>query len=103
MSLPNGATTLTKQDLEGSSFVKQGARILAAEPIATNSDGQSPYGFALSLLMSDGSGLFIYPNSDGPTQSDDDIADWEVFTPHGRCLEVGPGMRWSYIDARKPD
>jgi len=99
-SLPGGAQPVSKAQLETSSFVKQGARILAADPILYASASHSHTGFALVLLLSDGSTFFICPSLDDPVQEDDVVSDWEVFTPHERCIEVGPGLQWSYVDTR---
>ena len=97
---PSRTNPLSKQQLEASRFVKQGARILAADPILYTSGSHAHSGFALALLLSDGSSFFICPNLDDPIQEDDDLSDWEVFTPHERCIEVGPGVKWSYVNTR---
>lgn len=91
-----GTEPLTKERLETAGFVKQGARILAADVVVFPS---ARAGFALTLVLSDGSRFLIRPNLDDPIQ-DDDPADWEVFTPYDRCIEVGPGLQWAYVDTR---
>lgn len=93
--------SLTKEDLETSSFVRQGARILAAEPILYTSGSDAAAGFALSLLLSDGTSFFLCPNLDSPIQEEEPLCDWEVFTLYERCLEVGPGLQWAYVDTRE--
>jgi len=97
-SLPDGIQPVSKQRLETSSFVKQGARILAADPIVYASASHAHTGFALVLFLSDGATFFICPSLDDPVQEDDGVSDWEVFTPHQRCIEVGPGVQWSYVN-----
>jgi hypothetical protein len=66
-------------------------------------------GFGLSLSLSDRSTLVILPapppssvEDEGEAVEGDDIADWEIFTPHDRYLRVGPGPRWSYLESNKP-
>jgi hypothetical protein len=94
------STPVSKQQLETSNFVKQGARILALDPILFSPGPHSRSGFALALLLSDGSSLSICPNLDEPVDESDDVADWEVFTPYERCIEVGPGLQWAYVNTR---
>lgn len=93
-------TPVSKQELETSAFVKQGARILALDAILFSSGPHSRPGFALTLLLSDGSSFSIRPNLDEPVDETDDVADWEVFTPYERCIEVGPGLQWAYVNTR---
>jgi hypothetical protein len=35
-----------------------------------------------------------------PTSDDNDLPDWELFTPEQRTLQVGPGITWSYGQSR---
>ncbi|MGI0484691.1 hypothetical protein ACN4EK_04580 [Pantanalinema rosaneae CENA516] len=35
-----------------------------------------------------------------PTSDDNDLPDWELFTPEQRVLQVGPGVTWSYGQSR---
>lgn len=35
-----------------------------------------------------------------PTSDDNDLPDWEIFTPEQRVLQVGPGITWSYGQSR---
>ena len=60
-------------------------------------------GFRLNLLLSDGSLIVIIPTFTdlevGTGEMDDlmvDPPDWELFTPYGMYLKVGPGFVWSY-------
>jgi len=66
-------------------------------------------GFGLTLVLSDRSTLIILPAPPSPSDEGeekmlvgDDLADWEVFTPHDRYLRVGPGQRWSYRESNRP-
>jgi hypothetical protein len=57
-------------------------------------------GFALDLMLSDRSTFFMVPTPLDPVEElseEDPVADWELFTPHGRYLRVGPGLHWSYL------
>jgi hypothetical protein len=58
-------------------------------------------GFILSLAMSDGASFQITPQSILSGESEHDLADWELSTPHERLLQVGPGLEWSYLSTRR--
>lgn len=57
-------------------------------------------GFGLFLAFTDGARVVIRPDvSDLIAEVDPELprlADWELFTPSGRVLRVGPGANWSY-------
>jgi hypothetical protein len=94
----NGFKHLTELELEASNFVQRGANIVCVYAVPYALVDASPSGCGLSLLLSDGSSLLIMPESTedaGPTE--DDIADWELFTPYQRYLRVGPRMKWAYL------
>lgn len=91
---------ISKQPIKTGKFVKQGARIVMADPILCSAAHGSCSGFALAILLSDGSSLLVRPDIDEPMNESDDIADWEVFTPYERCVQVGPGLRWAYVNTR---
>ena len=83
---------LDVKDLESGEFIRPGAALVDATAIPT------PLGFALLLSFSDGSVLRIVPSpSRGDEDGDEEVADWEVFTPHDRYLRAGPGLRWAYL------
>jgi hypothetical protein len=91
---PNRATKLDTKEIESGEYVKPGSLILRATVV------QKATGFGLELNLSDDSMLLILPVSTKAEESDDDeVADWEVFTPYNRYLRVGPGNRWSYLDS----
>jgi len=96
----NGGRAITKEQVESGTLVKDGAYILAAEPIPMESGGGYCIGIALRLLLSDGCEFFIRPAANRGANADDGPADWEIFTPHDRFLKTGPGYRWSYLDSR---
>jgi hypothetical protein len=68
------------------------------------------FGFRLNLLLSDGSVIVVIPTFThlevGTGEMDDlmvDPPDWELFTPYGMCLKVGPGFVWSYQPSDEAD
>jgi len=65
---------------------------LAAGAVLFSSGPRARARFALTVLLSDGASLFVRPNLDEAIDEGDQVADWEVFTPYERCLEVGPGL-----------
>jgi hypothetical protein len=98
----DGAKRLTTEQIEGHQLIEPGSRIVAATATAAES-GSISTAFNCSLLLSDGSSLLIVPEKDSDNDFDDvtdDVADWEVFTPHERYLRVGPGRNWSYLPSR---
>lgn len=98
----DGAKRLTTEQIEGRQLIEPGARIVSATATAAGSESIAT-AFSCSLLLSDGSSLLIVPESDADNDFDDvtdDVADWEVFTPHERYLRVGPGRNWSYLPSR---
>jgi hypothetical protein len=99
--LPDDLKPITKQDVETSDLVQRGARIVFAEAVMMGPPQTSVFGFGLSVLLSDGSSLLIVPEAvEQPQSQDEELADWEVFTPHDRYLRVGPGAHWSYLPSR---
>jgi hypothetical protein len=100
IGIPDGFNSLSTEQIESSNLVQPGACVVAADVIVVRSTETS--GFACSLLMSDGASLLIVPESEADADGDasDDVADWEVFTPHGRYLRIGPGLKWSYLPSR---
>jgi hypothetical protein len=91
-------------DLERGQFVLPGARVVAAEPFVSSPTGH----FGLLLSFTDGSSFTVTPtpweaeiDEEGAPEVTPVIADWELLTPHGRYLWVGPGRRWGYEESRK--
>jgi hypothetical protein len=43
--------------------------------------------------------LAVRPSLGADVSPDDQaqIADWELFTLHGKYLRVGPGLKWAYL------
>jgi hypothetical protein len=68
----------------------QGATVTSADPSVVSKDGFEP-AYALSLFLSDRWWVSIEPALERP-RSEDEVADWEVFTPQGVLL-AGPGLK----------
>ena len=96
VSIPNGFIALTAEQIEGSELAQPGARIIAADASVVLCE-TAQAGFACALLLSDGSSLLIAPDPELAASAEQDVADWEIFTPHERYLRVGPGPNWSYL------
>lgn len=56
-------------------------------------------GLILEVTFSNDYILRVYPD---PDAAEDDICDWELFTPDKKILEVGPHDHWALSDATKP-
>jgi hypothetical protein len=54
----------------------------------------------LTCELSDGSQFVVIPAAQ---EAPDDPPNWELFTPDGRMLDFGPGMRWRLIEANDLD
>ncbi len=91
---------ITRREIESALFFQRGARVVSANPILWDARPGASLAFGLSLTLSDGSSLLIGPSSSEQPSSEDDVADWEVFTPYDRYLRVGPRMQWSYLPSR---
>lgn len=74
------------------------AQVANVDVLAIETPANNNIAYGLSLTFSNETVFSIHPTSH---ESDDIIADWEVFTPHGRYLRVGPGCIWSYIESRQ--
>lgn len=63
--------------------------------------GAPPAAIAVRVDLSDGSALVVLPTTDEDIESApegtelDEVADWELRTPHG-TLRVGPGLKWHF-------
>jgi hypothetical protein len=94
-----GLSRLVSIDLEQSPPVSAGAKLAWALPYADDLSG----GIALALGFSDQARLIIRPeppSGDAEVSSDEperEVADWELLTPIGRYLTVGPGRKWAYL------
>ena len=67
-----------------------------------------PFGYSVSVSLSDGSGLTIFPTPEcsAPAHRDAEpspVPDWELFTPYNRFLRVGPGSEWAYLPSDAPE
>lgn len=101
-SLPVGFHAVAKADLESSELIPASACVICANAVPMAAPGGAVVGYSLSLVFSDGSSILMIPDSVGePGAQEDEIADWEVFTPHDRYLRVGPGVEWSYLPSRQ--
>jgi hypothetical protein len=95
----NLARRLELNELEEHAPIEAGSPVVRATPFLTEETG----GFGLLLSFADESRLMIRPV---PATFEDqenalpEIADWELFTPFGRYLRVGPGRQWEYLRSR---
>src|SRR5262249_46440894 len=100
---PTARKQLQAQELEQMTLIKPGARVVSADILGF----RLPWGIELGLSFSDGSTFFVTPMPAAlQPHTDEDlplIADWELFTPHGRVLLAGPGFQWQYADAGSED
>jgi hypothetical protein len=97
---------LTAIDIEKTPLIKHGAQVVSVVPISDDRSG----GIALYLSFSDQSRFMIRPAPVSRDEDDDEreaedqaIADWEMYTPIGRYLRVGPGQKWSYLASSKEE
>lgn len=91
------ARQLDLAELEKTLPIEPGTPVELARPFRSEATG----GFGLLLVFADQSRLMIRPSPflDADSNADElkEIADWELFTPYGRYLRVGPGPTWAYL------
>jgi len=80
--------------LESGSFVAPGATVERAEPLVI--EGNPLGSMALSVRLTDGTSLTIFPTATDP---DETLSDWELLTPDG-LLRVGPRARFTIEGVR---
>jgi hypothetical protein len=102
----NGAALkeLSFDELQETPLISPDASVVWATPFDDLSGG-----IALALGFSDHARFIIRP---APQQADEassegaelpEIADWEIYTPLGRYLRVGPGQKWAYLPSTGTD
>jgi hypothetical protein len=86
------------EQIEGAAKPLSGKVIVAARPILF----PAPLGksVGLSVDFGEGSSVVIVPNTE---PDDDPLPDWELYSPTGGCLQVGPGLKWEYVQADLPE
>ncbi|MFO0938886.1 MAG: hypothetical protein U0798_20475 [Gemmataceae bacterium] len=78
---------VTVEDLESGRFIKPQSVVVSVFAFYV-----PPFdGIGFNLKLSDMSDVVILPMS--PSKDDEDISDWELFTPDGMYLAVGPGPK----------
>jgi hypothetical protein len=91
---------LTAKELEQRELITPGTAVRSADVVALD----EAHGIELRMSLMDGSTFFIIPSPADDETGDGlpSIADWELFTPNGRVLSVGPGFIWEYADSELP-
>jgi hypothetical protein len=95
-------TQVELAELEKHPPIAPGARVESARPFLVDYF----FGIGLFLVFEDQSRLTVRPAAGDAADSTEDvpeIADWELFTPHGRYLRVGPGTRWAYLPSDREE
>lgn len=95
----DGERSIDRDDLESSRLLAAETRVVAAHIVPI---GQPLSSIGLSLIFSDETTFSILPDESNIQDSEDAIADWEVFTPRKRILIVGPGPQWKYVPTDRP-
>ncbi len=92
---------LTEQEIKEGTLVRPGERVVQARALHMPPRGRGVPGLELLLTFSGGTSFLLTPQSGeagpGALPWAEDVADWEVHTPHGRWLRVGPGVEWAYL------
>ena len=88
---------LSFSELQQTPLISPDANVVWAIPFDDLSGG-----IALALGFSDHGRFIIRPAPHHAEESSEDgelpeIADWEIYTPLGRYLRVGPGQKWAYL------
>jgi len=80
-------------------LVSAGAKVLLADAVLKTNRQNRRRHYILTILLSDGSSFRVEPFAEAisdPLDENDEVADWEIFTPYDRCIAVGPGEKWAY-------
>jgi hypothetical protein len=97
----NGFRPLTEQDVKEGALVQPGEPVVQARTLHMPPRGRGVPALELLLSFSGGTSFRLTPRSgesgSGALPWAEDVADWEVHTPHGRWLRVGPGAEWAYL------
>jgi hypothetical protein len=99
--LPGGAAGKPMQLKE----LVQSPPVTPGAPVVWTSVGLTAAGFGVLVRFGDGSQLAVAPDDAPETPNDTElppVADWELFTPYGMYLKVGPGTQWGYLPSRTP-
>jgi hypothetical protein len=92
---------LTEQDVKEGTLVQPGEQVVLARALHMPARGRGVPGLELLLGFSGGTCFLLTPQADranpGALPWGEDVADWEVHTPHDRWLRVGPGAEWAYL------
>lgn len=90
---------VSETDLEKSPQITAGSQVVWALPYPDDLSG----GIGLALGFSDQTRFIVRPEptsadvAEPPREELPEIADWEMYTPLGRYLKVGPGKKWAYL------
>lgn len=91
-----GLSTAEKREIERLGAGLRGLRVVAIEVSPVPVGPSASPGIALAIRFRDGASFAISPSPD-PEDFEGEIPDWELMTPFGYFLEVGPGLKWSYL------
>jgi len=96
-------------EIEKTPIISHNAPVITAFPFIANDPKYSASfsmtipngGIGLLLSFADQSTLAVRPSLETDDSPDGlpQIADWELFTPHGKYLRVGPGLNWAYLSS----
>ncbi len=89
-------TNQEKRDLERRGESLRGRTVATLDLRIEPESAEGSTCIGLRLGFAGGSSFSILPTPD-PNEPPDGIPDWELLTPFGHHLQVGPGLRWSYL------
>jgi hypothetical protein len=96
-SVPAGshARQVDIREIEKAPIISRNAPVITASPFIASDTG----GIGLLLSFADQTTLVIRPSLETDVSPEDlpQIADWELFTQHGKYLRVGPGLKSAYL------
>jgi hypothetical protein len=84
---------ISNEEVEAKARAIAGVWVAGTDPLPTRPGD----GYALLVRFGDGSHLMVLPSPPDEEDAADPVADWELFTPFGMYLQVGPGPTWSYL------
>jgi hypothetical protein len=94
-----GLSLEQKAEIERLGSGLRGLRVASIELRPTDLGPAGMLGIAVSFRFSDRASLTVIPTPD-PEDFESGLPDWELITPYGHHLAVGPGLCWSHLPDR---
>ena len=87
--------------LEKVRILEPGIRVVVVETFPLRRPEEQSCRYGIGMTFSNGTRIVVIPDERvAGDAGDENIADWELFTPFDRLLKVGPRDKWAYLPSR---